>query len=237
MTGITCKRVATVKFWDSYAKWYKLWIEHNDYHDSIIKTLAMMVEPGWKVLDIGAGNGILSLPLCAIGCDVTAVEPSTGMRSLLYECAFSRGIDWLKIDERRWEDIPVFELKGYDLVIACNSLHLTEIGFIRAFEKIFRAGPRHVFLITELSDKIKVKWQYRDYRIAFARFYETDSSFAYHNLDECLEHWTLKKGRPLSQEEFEEITSKLVYEKEHLWLKDKAIVGMYWWRKEVGCKD
>jgi len=41
-----------------------------------------MVEPGWKVLDIGAGNGVLSLPLCAIGCEVTALEPSWGMRSL-----------------------------------------------------------------------------------------------------------------------------------------------------------
>ena len=45
--------------------------------------LTTMVSPGWRVLDMGAGSGILSLPRCTIGCEVTAMEPSIGMRSLL----------------------------------------------------------------------------------------------------------------------------------------------------------
>lgn len=43
-----CKRAATIQFWDGYAKWYKLWIEHNNYHDRIIEVLTTMVEPGVK---------------------------------------------------------------------------------------------------------------------------------------------------------------------------------------------
>ena len=78
MANTVCSRTASVKFWDGYAPWLKLWIEHNRYHDRIIELLTSMVEPGWKVLDIGAGNGVLSLPLSAIGCAVTAIEPSTG---------------------------------------------------------------------------------------------------------------------------------------------------------------
>lgn len=61
MEKTVCKRVRTVQFWDSYAKWYKLWVEHTDYHDRAIQMLMTMLKPGWKVLDIGAGNGILSL--------------------------------------------------------------------------------------------------------------------------------------------------------------------------------
>ena len=60
-----------------------------------------MVSHGWRVLDIGAGSGILSLPLCAIGCDGTAMEPSIGMRSLLYKEALNRGIDWIRGSEEK----------------------------------------------------------------------------------------------------------------------------------------
>ncbi len=80
-------RPSTVAFWDGYAQWYKLWMEHNHYHDEIINILLTQTEPEWKVLDIGAGNGVLSLPLCAFGCDVIALEPSKGMRNLLQDHA------------------------------------------------------------------------------------------------------------------------------------------------------
>lgn len=230
MKQTTCKRAATVQFWNGYAKWYKLWMEHNNYHNRIIDVLTTMVEPGWKVLDIGAGNGILSLPLCAIGCDITAIEPSAGMRSLLYENAFGRGIDWINVDERRWEDIPNFELKDYDLIMACNSLHLTEMGFKQALEKIFHAKPKNVFVVTELGmPAIKVKWQYGDYTMLFTKCYETESSFAYHCIKEVFEHLAFKRGRALNLDEEMEIKAKLVFEYGHMWLKDTAYVGMYWW--------
>lgn len=230
-----CKRSATVQFWDSYAKWYRCWMEHNNYHDRIIDALTTMVEPGWKVLDIGAGNGVLSLPLCAIGCDVTALEPSSGIRSLFYEEAMKRGIDWINVDERRWEDFPVYQLRDYDLIMACNSLHLTEMGFKQALEKIFRAKPKNVFIITELGPpEIKVKWQYRDYTMAFTKCYETESSFAYHSIDEMVEYWSFIKGRKLRQFEVEGIKSRLFFECNHMWLKDTAYVGMYWWERNKG---
>lgn len=229
-----CKRAATVQFWDGYAKWYKLWIEHNNYHDRIIDVLTIMAEPGWRVLDIGAGNGVLSLPLCAIRCDVTAIEPSTGMRSLLYEGAFNRGIDRITVDERRWEDVPYFELQNYDLIIACNSLHLTEMGFGKAVEKIFRMNPKNVFVITELGPpEIKVKWQYEDHTMLFTKCYEAESSFAYHHMYEVFEHWTFKKGRPLYPDEEINIKPKLAFEDSHILMKDTAYVGMYWWSRNI----
>jgi len=232
MEKTICKRSATVSFWDGYAKWYKCWMEHNNYHDRIIDVLTTMVEPGWKVLDIGAGNGVLSLPLCAIGCEVTALEPSWGMRSLFYEEAMKRGIDWINVDERRWEDVPSFELNDYDLIMACNSLHLTGIGFKQALEKIFHAKPKNVFVITELgTPEIKVKWQCGDYTMAFTKCYETESSLAYHSIDEMEEYWSFIKGRQLNAFEAEGIKSRIVFEREHIWLKDTAYVGMYWWQK------
>ncbi|MDP2755432.1 MAG: class I SAM-dependent methyltransferase [Nitrospirota bacterium] len=233
MKGTICKRAATVKFWDSYSKWYKLWMEHNNYHDRIIEVLTTMVEPGWKVLDIGAGNGVLSLPPCAIGCDVTALEPSIGMRNLLFEEAFKRGIDWINVNERRWEDMPFHQLKGYDLIMACNSLHLTQMGFGEAVEKIFQANPKYVFVITELGpQEIKVKWHYSNHTMAFSKCYEAESSFAYHSMNESFEHWAFKKGRRPYPDEEIDIKAQLIFEDGHFWMKDAAYVGMYWWKRK-----
>lgn len=232
MENTICKRTATVQFWDNYAKWYKLWMEHNNYHDRIIDVLTTMAEPGWKVLDIGAGNGVLSLPLCAIGCEVTALEPSAGMRNILYEETFNRGIDWLHVDERKWEDFPVYQLRNYDLIMACNSLHLTEMGFKQALKKIFHAKPKNVFVVTEVgAPEIKVKWQYGDYTMLFTKCYETESSLAYHAVDEIEEYWSFIKGRRLHSYEIEGIKSRLFFKSGHMWLKDTAYVGMYWWSR------
>lgn len=227
-----CNRVATINFWDNYAKWYKCWMEHNNYHNRIIDVLTTMVEPGWEVLDIGAGDGVLSLPLCAIGCDVRAIEPSTGMRNLLYENAFSRGIDWINVDKRRWEDIPIFELRDYDLMMACNSLHLTEIGFIQSLHKIFLAKPKNVFVITELGQpEIKVKWKYGEYTLAFTKFYEEESSWAFHSISEIEEYWCFMKGRRPDPIEMKEIMARMIIDKDHMWLKEMVNVGMFWWQR------
>lgn len=44
-----CRRAATVNFSDGYAPWYKLWIEHNHYHDRIIDVLTTMAEPAGNI--------------------------------------------------------------------------------------------------------------------------------------------------------------------------------------------
>jgi hypothetical protein len=47
MNNAICKRIASVEFWDGYAKWYKLWIEHTRYHSKIFDVLMAMTNPNW----------------------------------------------------------------------------------------------------------------------------------------------------------------------------------------------
>jgi SAM-dependent methyltransferase len=234
MERAICKRVATVRFWDGYARWYKLWMEHTEYHQRIIELLLAMTGKGWRVLDIGAGNGILSIPLYIRGCEVTALEPSVGMRNLLYEEAFKNRVDGLNVDERIWEEVPCYEFLDYDLIIACNTLHLTQIGFEEGLEKVFRTRPRNILLITELGPPdIRVKWQYADYAMVFTKSYEADSSYAYHHLSEMVEHWAFKKGRTLHPDEIADIKRRIILQDGHLWIKDTARVMMCWWNRVI----
>lgn len=231
MEQTICRKAATVGFWDGYARWYKLWMEHNKYHDRIVDVLTTHAEPLWKVLDIGAGNGVLSLPLCAIGCEVTALEPSIGMRNLLFAEAFARGMDWLKVDARKWEQVPLHSFQDMDLIMACNSLHLTEQGLQQALARIFRFNPLRVFLVSELYPGIEVLPERDDYTLRFTEYFETESSFAYHHIGEVMDHWTFKKGGKLGDQELRDITALLSYHEDHLWIKDNATVGMFWWER------
>ena len=129
------------------------------------------------------------MPLCAIGCNVTALEPSTAVRGLLYEKAFSWGIDRINVDDRKWEDVPLFSrFHNYDLVMACNSLHLTGIGFDSGLDRIFLSGPKRVFLVTELYEGFKINTSHEGYTLHFEEHYETESSFAYHDMNEAKAH-------------------------------------------------
>lgn len=226
------RQKSTLQFWDKNAKWYKLWVEHNNYHNEIIKILTSFVKSEWKVLDIGAGNGILALPLCLIGCRVTAVEPSEGMRNLLYEEIKRTGINNVSIEIRKWEDIPLDEIAGHDLIIASNSLHVTEVGFLLSLEKIFWAKPKNIFIVTEkhFAD-LTSKENYLGYEMMFEKYYEIESSYAYHSLEDAFEHWTFKNGRMPVYNDKIELMLQLKYENGHLWKKGYTTVGIFLWSK------
>jgi SAM-dependent methyltransferase len=208
-------------------------MEHTHYDERIIEVLMAMTGRGWRVLDIGAGNGILSIPLYIRGCEVTVLEPSIGMRSLLYEEAFKNKIYGLNVDDRIWEEAPCYEYLDYDLILACNTLHLTQIGFEEALTKVFRGLPKNVLLISEVGPPdVRVKWHYENYTVIFMKSYEVDSSHTYHHLNEMVEHWTFKKGRALEADEIQALKERIVLQGGHLWMKDTAQVMMCWWKRD-----
>ena len=116
--------------------------------------------------------------------------------------------------------------------MACNSLHLTGQGFERSLAKAFKTGAKNVFVVSERLPEIKIPWSYGNYSMLFTKSYETESSFAYHQMAEVLDHHTYKKGDQLSAHEELDIKAKLNFENDHIYIKDKAYVGMYWWQKQ-----
>lgn len=174
---------------------------------------------------------MLSLPLSKLGYQVTALGPSWSMLNYLCSYAQKSGLK-IKIDSRRFEYLDTDELKNYDLAIACNSLHLTSHGIESSVSKIFSSGIKSLFLVTEEIFSLEtISLFHREYRLLFNHSYSCESSFAYHSIDELLEHWQFKRGGKLSKGEREFLLNSIVYERNHFWLKDYTIVNIFYWMR------
>ena len=225
------QRATTPSFWEGYVHWYQQWMSHSHYHDGIVKTVTSVARPTWRILDIGAGNGVLCRPLALMGCEVTALEPASAMRHLLRQEAARDQCDGIYIDEGRWEAVRCEAFRGHDLILACNSLHLTQIGFARALAKVFASEPKRIVVVTEFfSPEIKIPARSGNYYMAYARIEQVGSSFAYHSQDEAMEHWSANTGRRPDTWEKAEIKSKLIGRGDRLWMADAAFVGVFCWK-------
>lgn len=220
-----------VQYWNGYGKWYKLWREHNNYHAPIEDVLLKFVESGMKILDVGAGDGVLSFPLSSRGCTVTALEPSESMREMLHFNTSQNG-NGIRIDPRRFEDLTPTDIAGYDLILASNSLHLTQSGIPVSVLKILASGSSRVFLVTERTfDHNLVTSLYPDYILEYRRVVIAESSFAYHNLRELVDHWRFKLGRLPSVKELRDLLIRANFEEGHIWLKESVTVNLFYWRR------
>jgi len=82
-----------------------------------------------RVLDIGAGPGVLAVPLAHRVKEVCAVEPGAGMVAVLKERAAREGITNITCVQKLWEDVDIEkDLSGpYDVVVASLSLTMEDI--------------------------------------------------------------------------------------------------------------
>ena len=215
-----------LRFWNAFAPWYEKWLNRGDYHKPLIREIINMIEPGWKVLDIGAGTGVLSLPIASLGCTVTVLEPSEGMRDILTDKLTSLHIKDIDIYNERWEDFPSQNVKDFDLVIACNSLQLTAGGIARGMEKVFHSMSYNVCLITEINQSIFIDFKYIDslqntYNFLFMKTHSVDSSFYFQNLDEVMEITDVMQCEmPVTRED------------DTLVQRDKTDVAIVWWERK-----
>ncbi len=203
--NITTLRPKDIAFWDRFAPWYEKWLMRGGYHKVILHELRGIIEKEWNVLDIGAGTGVLSIPMASFGCEVTAVEPSGGMIDIFRHKLEVLSIPNVRVLKRKWEEISHQDFQ-YDLIIACNSLHLVHGGFISAMEKVFEFKSLNVCLITEINNDYYIDFKEIDslqneYNFLFIKTYSVDSSFCFKDMNEV--------------DEFQEVTdSKIDFQME-----------------------
>ena len=72
--------------------------------DPLLEQIYGFVEPGYTVIDVGAGGGRMALPLALRCANVVAVEPSESMAAVLTDQAAASGISNVKLIQSTWED-------------------------------------------------------------------------------------------------------------------------------------
>lgn len=100
-----------------------------------------------RVLDVGAGTGLLALPVAERTPHVTAIDISAAMCERLRERARQAGARTLRVLEASATDLP-FEDEAFDIVLSNYCLHeLDEHDKLRALSEMHRvlvAGGRLV---------------------------------------------------------------------------------------------
>jgi SAM-dependent methyltransferase len=115
---VTDPRVApaAARFGDLAARYERV---RPAYPAAILAALARRtgLEPGTIVIDLGAGTGTLTRQLADLGADVTAVEPSAGMRA---RCAAA--VPGAAVVDGTAEAVPVATASA-DVVTAAQAIH------------------------------------------------------------------------------------------------------------------
>ena len=145
-----------VDHWQPYAEMFRLEPSRTD--DPLVNRLLSEIEPHQMVLDIGAGGGRLALPLARKCIQVTAVEPSKSMGSVLLQQAEAHNIGNVNLVRSHWEDA---EVEPADIVLCVHVLYtIQEIaGFVRKLENHARERVLVVLYTAPPQSQIYPLWQ------------------------------------------------------------------------------
>jgi len=135
------------RIWESRESAIRFWNMSQENYSRTEKTIqGTDIRPDSRVLDIGAGPGTLAIPFARLVAHVTAVEPASGMVSVLKEKMTEHGVSNISVVEKRWEQVEIeADLQPpYDVVIASFSLGMADIR--AALEKMIAASSKYVYL-------------------------------------------------------------------------------------------
>ncbi|MCW4006360.1 MAG: methyltransferase domain-containing protein [Candidatus Bathyarchaeota archaeon] len=138
--------------WDSNAaRWNRIQNE-SDYGKKVMERLKL--RPDWTALDVGAGAGMLAIPMAKACKHVTALDGSSEMLNHLAQNAKESGVSNITCINKLIEQTEIgVDIEPHDIVIACRSMGL-EKDVQTFLKKMDEATKRYAYLVWGASKRI-----------------------------------------------------------------------------------
>lgn len=131
------------KSWNKIAPKFDQWMKKDDYPQELVSKIK--IEEWDIVLDIGCGNGAITIPLAKKARSVTALDISTRMLDILRENAATEKLSNIQTINKAIEDVEVPEIGSHDVVVASRSLN--GIPDIKTeLDKINKIARKYVYI-------------------------------------------------------------------------------------------
>lgn len=246
----------TKKSWDKIALKFDEWMEKDDYPQELVSKIR--IEKGDTVLDIGSGNGVITIPLAKKARSVTAIDISTEMLNLLRKKAFEEDVSNIRCIKREIEDLKVSEIGFHDVVVASRSFN--GIADIQPeLEKVNRIARKYVYITLwginnrEFESKVasivgRKSYEHPDYTIVLNILKEmgieaqveplkSNTLNFYSNLEEALERIEWRIGELNEEEKVvvkKYLTDKLTKNPDgsFSYARNNSKWVLIWWKKQ-----
>jgi hypothetical protein len=115
--------------------------------------LQNLLQPDWRLLDIGAGPGNLAIPLAKQCAHVTAVEPAAGMRAVFQDQLKEEPASNITIVPKTWDEIdPLLDLQPpYHLTVVSYALGMFDLK--TAIEKMIAVTSHYIIIYWHASEQ------------------------------------------------------------------------------------
>lgn len=148
------------KDWNKAALTFHKKAKKDDYHDLLFSKL--IVNKNDSVLDLGCGEGSITLPLARKVSNITGIDSSPKMLELLTQRAKKQGIENVKTILKPLEDISYEETGSYDVVLASRSLNGI-IPIEKTLKTINEIANKYVFITVFGPENWKIENEFNEY--------------------------------------------------------------------------
>lgn len=148
------------KDWDKAAKNFHRTSKKDDYHELLFSKLILDKED--TVLDLGCGEGSITIPIAKKVKEVTGIDSSVKMLEYLNKKAQEENINNVHTIKEPLEDISYEELGDYDVVLASRSLNGI-VPIKETLETINKIANKYVFITLFGPDNWKLQNEFLEY--------------------------------------------------------------------------
>lgn len=148
------------KNWDKAAPHFHKRAKKDDYHDLLFSKL--ILNENDSLLDLGCGEGSITLPIAKQVRKVTGVDSSTKMLELLNQRAQEQNIKNIDTILKSLEDISYEEIGDYDVVLASRSLNGI-IPIEETLKTINEIANKYVFITLFGPENWKIEKEFNEY--------------------------------------------------------------------------